>query len=144
MREGLTPGARAEVTLVVTPQMTAEFEDLGPVHPVYSTWSMVRHMELACRKIILPYLEPDEEAVGYSISVTHLAPTPVGMRVTVSARLAQIDGSRIVCTVEAANELTRIGEGTQIQVVLPRQRLAARIAQMSRRERGHSEGEVDG
>lgn len=142
MREGLLPGARAEVTVVVTPDMTAQFEELGPVHPVYSTWSMIRHMELACRKIILPYLEPDEEAVGYSVSVTHLAPTPVGMRVAVRARLAQIDGNRIVCDVEAINELTRIGEGTQVQVVLPKQRLAARIAKMSGHAQ-HSEKGVD-
>jgi predicted thioesterase len=142
MREGLLPGARAEVTVVVTPDMTAQFEELGPVHPVYSTWSMIRHMELACRKIILPYLEPDEEAVGYSVSVTHLAPTPVGMRVAVRARLAQIDGNRIVCDVEAINELTRIGEGTQVQVVLPKQRLAARIAKMSGHSQ-HSEKGVD-
>lgn len=140
MREGLVPGAQAEVFVVVTPEMTAQFADLGPVHPVYSTWSMVRHMELACRKIILPYLEADEEAVGYSISVTHLAPTPVGMRVTVTARLAQIDGNRIVCTVEATNERARIGEGTQVQVVLPKQRLAARIAQMAGAD---STGEVN-
>lgn len=140
MREGLAPGAQAQVTIVVTPEMVAGFEELGVVHPVYSTWSMVHHMELACRKIILPYLEPDEEAVGYSISVTHLAPTLVGMRVTVTARLEQIDGNRIVCAVEAANERTRIGEGTQVQVVLPKARLAARIAQMSGQEGSHSGG----
>jgi len=132
MREGLLPGAQAQVTIVVTPEMVAEFEELGVVHPVYSTWSMVRHMELACRKLILPYLEPDEEAVGYSVSVTHLSPTPVGMRVTVTARLEQTDGNRIICAVEAHNERTRIGEGTHVQVVLPRARLQARIASVSR------------
>ena len=132
MREGLLPGAQAQVTIVVTPDMVAEFEELGVVHPVYSTWSMVRHMELACRKLILPYLEPDEEAVGYSVSVTHLSPTPVGMRVTVTARLEQTDGNRIICAVEAHNERTRIGEGTHVQVVLPRARLQARIASVSR------------
>jgi len=74
MREGLRPGAEASVTISVTDDMVARFEELGLVHPVYSTWSMVRHVELASRKVILPYLEPDEEAVGYSVSVTHLAP----------------------------------------------------------------------
>lgn|SRR5574337_1825643 len=138
MRDGLAPGAQAQVTIVVTPAMVAEFEELGLVHRVYSTWAMVHHMELACRKVILPYLEPDEEAVGYSVSVTHLAPTPVGMKVTVTARLEQIDGNRIVCAVEAANERTRIGEGMQVQVVLPKARLQARIAQMSGQKGSHS------
>jgi len=143
MREGLAPGAQAQVTIVVTPEMVAEFEELGLVHRVYSTWSMVRHMELACRKILLPFLEPDEEAVGYSISVTHLAPTPVGMRVTVTAHLEQIDGNRIVCSVEAANERMRIGEGTQVQVVLPKTRLQARVAEILGRG-ARAEGEVGG
>jgi len=56
----------------------------------------------------------------------------VGMRVTVTARLEQTDGNRIICAVEAHNERTRIGEGTHVQVVLPRARLQARIASVSR------------
>lgn len=120
MKQGLQPGAEATVTITVTPEMLATFEELGPVHPLYSTWSMVRHMELACRKIILPYLEPDEDAVGHSISVTHLAPTRVGERVTARARLVEVNGRRIVCAVEVFNEREKIGEGTQVQMLVPR------------------------
>ena len=108
------------MTVIVTPDMLATFEELGTVHPFYSTWSMVRHMELACRKIILPFLEPDEDAVGHSISVTHLAPTGVGEQVTARARLTQISGRRIVCAVEAFNSREKIGEGTQVQMIVRR------------------------
>lgn len=118
MKRGLRPGAEASVTVTVTPDMLATFEELGAVHPLYATWSMVRHMELACRKIILPYLEPDEDAVGHSISVTHLGPSREGDRVTARARLLEIRGNRIVCAVEAYNEHGKIGEGTQVQVLL--------------------------
>lgn len=130
MREGLTPGAEASVTITVTPEMLATFEELGPVHPLYATWSMVRHMELACRKIILPYLAPDEDAVGHSISVTHLAATAAGERITVRARLLQIDGRRIICAVDAYNEREKIGEGTQVQLLVRRDRLVARIREL--------------
>lgn len=133
VREGLKPGAEATVTITVTPEMVATFEELGPVHPLYATWSMVRHMELASRKIILPYLEPDEDAVGHSISVTHLAPTGVGERVTARARLVEIDGRRIVCAVEASNEHEKIGEGTQVQMLVRKDRLASRIAEVQHR-----------
>jgi predicted thioesterase len=98
--------------------MLATFEELGPVHPLYATWSMVRHMELACRKIILPYLEPDEDAVGYRISVTHLAPTGAGDQVTAHARLVKVTGRKIYCAVEAFNSKGKIGEGTQVQVLV--------------------------
>jgi fluoroacetyl-CoA thioesterase len=133
VKQGLHPGAEATVTVTVTPDMVATFEELGPVHPLYSTWSMVRHMELACRKIILPYLEPGEDAVGHSINVTHLAPTGIGERVTARARLIELDGRRIVCAVEAHNEHERIGEGTQVQMVVRKDRLAALIEQLQRR-----------
>ncbi len=121
------------MTITVTPEMVATFEELGPVHPLYSTWSMVRHMELASRKIILPYLEPDEDAVGHSINVTHLAPTGIGERITVRARLVELDGRRIVCAVEAHNGHEKIGEGTQVQMLVRKDRLASRIAELQKR-----------
>lgn len=124
MKPGLRPGAEATVTVTVTPDMLATFEELGPVHPFYSTWSMVRHMELASRKIILPYLEADEDAVGHSISVTHLAPTTTGSRITARARLLEVDGRRIICALEARNDREKIGEGTNVQVLMSKARLA--------------------
>jgi predicted thioesterase len=123
MKSGLRPGVEASVTVTVTPDMLATFEELGAVHPLYATWSMVRHMELACRKIILPYLEPGEDAVGHSISVTHLGPSRVGDRVTARARLLEVRGNRIICAVDAHNQTGKIGEGTQVQVLLSKETL---------------------
>jgi predicted thioesterase len=137
MRTGLRQGAEGQVTVTVTDDMVAGFEELGLVHPVYSTWFMVKHMELASRKVILPFLEPDEEAVGHAVSVTHLAPAPVGATVTARARLSRIDGNQIVCAVEAHSGGVKIGEGTTVQVVLPaevlRERFRAIGAEMSGR-----------
>lgn len=127
MKEGLHVGTEATVTITVTPEMLATFEELGPVHPLYATWSMIRHMELACRKIILPYLEGDEDAVGHSVHVTHQAPTTVGDQVTALARLVKVDGRRVVCAVEAHNTREKIGEGTQVQILVQRGQLQARI-----------------
>ncbi len=122
------PGHRAEVVVTVTDDMVAWFEELGVVHRVYSTWAMVRHLELASRKVILPFLEPEEDAVGHSVSVTHFAPTPVGARVTARATLLRLEGNRIVCALEAFNEREKIGAGENVQIVLPRATLAERFA----------------
>lgn len=127
MKPGLVPGHQAEVTVTVTDEMVAWFEELGGVHRVYSTWAMVRHLELASRKVILPFLEADEDAVGHSISVTHVAPTRVGATVTTRATLLRIEGPRIVCALEARNEREVIGTGENVQVVLSRARLAERF-----------------
>jgi predicted thioesterase len=123
MRGGLVPGTTGEVEITVTEAMVAHFEELGLVHPVYATWTMVKHMEEASRKVILPFLEEDEDAVGHAVQVVHLAPTPVGMRVRVRAALERVDGRRIHCRIEATNERERIGEGSTIQIVVSRRRL---------------------
>ena len=128
MRPGLIPGTEASVTITVTEEMFARFEELGLVHPIYSTWFMVKHMELASRKVVLPYLEPGEEAVGYSVHVTHRSPTSAGATVTARARLVAIDGNQIVCAVSAHNGQATIGDGTTIQVLVPADTLRARLA----------------
>jgi fluoroacetyl-CoA thioesterase len=127
MRDGLAPGTVGDVRITVTEAMLANFDELGLVHPVYSTWTMVKHMEEASRKVILPVLDADEDAVGHSIDVVHLAPTPVGAWVVARAILDRIEGRRIYCRLEAYNVRERIGEGHNVQVVVSRQRLRERF-----------------
>jgi len=127
MRDGLVPGTAGEVRITVTDAMVANFDDLGMVHPVYSTWMMVKHLEEASRKVILPFLEDDEDALGYAIDVVHLAPTPVGMPVLARAIVEKVDGRRIYCRLEAFNAREQIGTGHNIQVVVSRTRLRERF-----------------
>lgn len=130
MRDGLVPGTAAEVVVTVTDAMTVHFEELGTTHPVYATWMMIKHMEEAGRKVILPFLEAGEDAVGYAVDVVHLAPTAVGRRVRARAVLERIEGRRIHCRVEAHNEHEKIGEGRTVQIVLPRDRLEDRFREI--------------
>jgi fluoroacetyl-CoA thioesterase len=130
MRPGLAPGHSAEVRITVTDGMVARFDELGLVHPVYSTWMMAKHMEEASRKVILPFLEDDEEAVGHAIDIVHLAPTAVGDPVRVRAVLDRIENRRIHCTLEAFNQRERIGEGHTIQVVLSRRQLQEKLREI--------------
>jgi predicted thioesterase len=45
------------------------------------------------------------------VNVKHLASTPVGMKVTCTAKLVECDGRRLVFEVEARDEMETIGEG---------------------------------
>jgi fluoroacetyl-CoA thioesterase len=127
MRDGLVPGMVGEVRITVTEAMLATFDELGQVHPVYSTWTMVKHLEEASRKVILPFLDTDEDAVGHSIDVVHLAPTPAGAWVLARAIVDRVEGRRIHCRLEAYNARERIGEGHNVQVVVSRERLRQRF-----------------
>ncbi|HVA89150.1 MAG TPA: hotdog domain-containing protein [Chloroflexota bacterium] len=124
--ERLRPEASIEVT--VTEGMQAAFGD-EVIHPVYGTASMVGHMELAARQVILPAREPHEEGIGHRVEVTHLAPAPVGSRITVTARLGTVNGNRVTCEVEARTWHGVIGQGTITQVILPREILQRRFAE---------------
>jgi predicted thioesterase len=120
MKPGLVPGAEAHLEVVVDDSMVARFDTLGLVHPVYSTWSVVKHMEECSRKLLLPYLEPHEDAVGYAVEVVHLAPTPVGMRVHLRATVEAVEDRRVRCRVEASNARGKVAEGAHVQVIVPR------------------------
>ncbi len=120
MKPGLRPGEATELEVWVDETMVARFDTLGLVHPVYATWAMVRHMEEASRRLILPYLEPHEDAVGWAVEVVHLAPTPVGMQVVVRATLEKVEGRKVYTRVEAFNRHKKVGEGRHVQALVPR------------------------
>jgi fluoroacetyl-CoA thioesterase len=122
-------GYEAHLSVVVTEAMTVDFEELGRVHPVYATYWLCKHMEEAGRKIILPFLEDGEEGIGSAVSARHLAPAVAGERITILARHAGTTGNRVHVTCRATNAAGElIGEGETEQAILPRERIAARIA----------------
>ena len=137
MRDGLVPGTIGEVRVTVTDSMVARFDELGGVHPVYATWMMVKHLEEASRKVILPFLEDDEDAVGHAIDVVHLAPTPIGGEVLARAILDRVEERRIYCRLEAFNAGGQIGRGHFVQVVVSRARLRERYREIEAL-RGHA------
>lgn len=126
--------------IIVTPAMTVQFDELGALHPVYSTYQMARHFEEAGRKILLPHLEPGEEGIGSRVEVEHTASALVGMRVTIEARFERLDGRRLVATMTAISELgDRIGHGLTVQAVLPSERIDQGLAQLEARWNEHKE-----
>ncbi|MDM7324437.1 MAG: thioesterase family protein [Thermus sp.] len=134
-------GFEAVFETVVTPEMTVNFEELGPVHPVYATYWMAKHMELAGRKIILPFLEEGEEGIGSYVEVRHLASALPGMRVRILARHERTEGNRVYASMEAYNELgDLIGRGRTEQVILPKAKVEVLFASLRERWKryGHS------
>lgn len=118
MKDGLNTGATTSITIQVTPDMFARFDD-ELIHPAYSTASMVKHMEQVSRQLILPYLETHEESAGAKVSMTHIAPTPEHTTVTLTATLSDITDKKVTCHVIAENTLGTIGKGDVTIAILP-------------------------
>jgi predicted thioesterase len=118
----LLPGTKARVDAVVTPDMVATLGGRA-VHPVLATAKMIEWMEWAGRRLILPFLEPGEDAVGYAIDVVHLRPTRVGQPFWAIATFSAREGNRLLAEVEAFNAAGLIGRGRFTQVLVARQDL---------------------
>tara|TARA_Y100000589_G_scaffold328165_2_gene371654 strand:- start:2399 stop:2824 length:426 start_codon:yes stop_codon:yes gene_type:complete len=130
VKETLQVGQLAEVTITVTEEMCPAFDGII-VHRVYSTWSMAHHMELAARKILAPHLEEEEEGIGSHLSIDHLAPAPVGHVVTVRAEAVQVDENGVVCEIKAWDGDRLLGQGKQVQRVLPKKVLNKIVERVS-------------
>jgi len=130
MKPGFEPGITREVTITVTDDMCPSFDGVV-VHSCYSTWSVVHHMEIAARKVLVEFLDDDEEGIGSHISVDHKAPCPVGRTVRVIAKLTEVTDDRhrrVVCQVTAYDGDRVLAEGKQVQIVMNKDRLREYIA----------------
>ena len=129
-------GTKAALEVVVTPEHTVHFDELGSVHQVYATYMMAKHFEEAGRKLLLQHLDAEEDGLGRSVSVEHLAPSWVGDRLTIEARCVEVRGNRVTCECTAVDDAGRIvGRGSTMQVALPRVELEQRIGADARSRR---------
>jgi fluoroacetyl-CoA thioesterase len=121
-------GARGAFALTVTSAHLANrFKD-AILPEVFATPMMVLALENAALNAIRDFLDIGESAVGTAINIRHLAPTPVGHRVTAEAEVTSIDGRRIVFKVRASDEHEEIGSGTHERIVVDRARFDAKLA----------------
>ncbi|KAA0550073.1 thioesterase [Bacillus sp. BGMRC 2118] len=122
MKQGLRVGSKELMEIVVTPDMFAQFGG-DVVHPVYSTVTMVYHMEWVSRLIILPYLEENEEGMGGAVTVKHVSPSPEGAVLTISAIVTELKGSVIVTETQVMQGDRTIGVGEVRQVIVPKDKI---------------------
>jgi predicted thioesterase len=107
-------GEEAALEVTVTDAMLVDI--LGRrIHPVYSTVSMVKHVEEASRLLIEPHLRDGEDGTGYAVSVVHERPARVGERLRVVARATRVDERECESEVEVEGPAGRVGRGTVIQ-----------------------------
>lgn len=128
MKPGLEVGLTAEVSTATTPEMAITF-DGPPRVSVFSTPALLWELERAARAVLEPFLETGEASVGTSATISHLAATPIGTRVTAKATITAIDRRRVSFAVEAFDEKEKIGEGIHDRFVIDVGRFAARLTE---------------
>lgn len=121
MKNPFQLGAKKVFITQVTEEKLARF-DAGLVHPVYSTFSLGKDVEWACRLFVLEMKELGEEGVGTFLNISHLYPAPLGSTVTIEATLSGVNGTEVICSYEAYANGKMIASGTQGQRIIDKQR----------------------
>lgn len=121
-------GLTCKKKITVTPEMTAAAMGSGALE-VLATPSMIALMEETAQEAVQNLLEDGQGTVGTRIDVRHLAATPVGMEVTCTAEVTEVDRRRIVFTVKAKDEKEVIGEGIHERFVIDNEKFFAKCRQ---------------
>ena len=119
----ITVGMKHSIEKIVTPELTANAVGSGGLD-VFGTPFMIGMMECAAMWCIQPELPEGKGTVGVEISTNHLAPTPVGMKVTATAEVTAVseNGKMITFKVSAFDEEGPIGEGTHTRAIISNDR----------------------
>lgn len=128
----LPAGLTGTAELVVGEQHTAPRVGSGRIH-VLATPVMINLIEAAALAAVEQSLPERHQSLGTRLDVTHVAATPVGMRVRATAEVVRVEGRTIHFRVRAEDERELIGEGTHERVVVNVDRYEARVAEKAGR-----------
>lgn len=130
MKPSLAPGLEKTRRLVVDEARTIGF--MGSEGRVYATPELVRDVEMTCRELLLEHLDAGEDSVGMRVELDHLAATPLGLSVEVTARIAEVKGRQVIFEIGARDPIDEIARGRHarfvVEVAKTKERLAAKRA----------------
>lgn len=129
MKSSLKVGLAASKTIEIDEARCIGF--MGREAAVYATPRMVNDVEYTCRDMLLEHLDEAEDSVGAHVSIDHLAPTPMGMKVRVEVRIVEVDRRKVVFEF-TVKDIEEVGRGRHVRFVVEkaktRERLAAKRA----------------
>lgn len=121
----LQPGIKAEKSLTVTDANTAKTMGSGTLD-VFATPAMVALIEQTAYTSIESELEPGWGSVGTSLNIQHLSATPVGMTVTATTELVEVDRRRLVFHAEVYDEKGLVGKGPHERFLVENEKFQAK------------------
>jgi fluoroacetyl-CoA thioesterase len=129
---GMSSTAAINVGLIGRTELTVGEEHTAPrigsgrVH-VLATPVMINLFEAAALAAIEHLLPPGHQSLGTRLDVSHVAATPVGMRVLAEAEVIAVEGRVVTFRVAARDQRDLIGEGTHQRMVVNLERFDQRV-----------------
>jgi len=127
MKPTLVPGLTTTREFAVDRERTIDF--MGEEARVYATPMLVRDIEVTCRELLLAPLDPGEDSVGTRVEIDHLAATLLGMKVAITATLAELKGRAAVFDVSATDGLDTICRGRHARFIANVEQVKQRLLQ---------------
>ena len=122
----ISSGLTGTAEIVVGPEHTAPFVGSGRI-AVLATPVMINVIEAASLAAVEHLLPAGHQSLGIHLDVSHVAATPIGLRVTATAEVIGVEGRTIKFRVEAHDEVETIGGGTHERVVVGVERFDERV-----------------
>lgn len=122
----IRPGLTGSADLTVAPEHTAPFVGSGRI-AVLATPVMINVIEAAALAAVEHLLPAGHQSLGIHLDVRHFAATPVGLRVSATAEVLQVEGRTITFRVDVRDEREAIGGGTHQRVVVSVARFDERV-----------------
>jgi predicted thioesterase len=129
----IAPGLIGTAEIVVGPEHTVPFVGSGRI-AVLATPVMINIIEAASLAAVEHLLPAGHQSLGIHLDVSHVAATPVGLRVTATAEVIGLEGRTIKFRVEAHDDVETIGGGTHERVVVSVERFDERVQRKVRGE----------
>jgi fluoroacetyl-CoA thioesterase len=127
MKPTLAPGITTTREFSVDRERTIDF--MGEEARVYATPMLVRDIEVTCRELLLAHLDAGEDSVGTRVEIDHLAATLLGMKVTITATLAELKGRAAIFDVSASDGLDTICRGRHARFIANVEQVKQRLLQ---------------
>jgi fluoroacetyl-CoA thioesterase len=126
LMEKIIVGMKEEQVFRVEEQYTAGHVGSGSLR-VLATPSMIGFMERVASDLMGRNLPDGYSSVGVWVDVRHLAATPVDAQVRVACQVILIDGRKVDFSVEAWDEVEKIGQGRHQRVAIDVSRFLQRL-----------------
>ena len=123
----ISTGMAAERVFTVTSADTAAELGSGDLD-VLATPRLLAWCERLTCEVVASELRPQDTTVGTRVSLEHLAASPVGAEITVTAAVTYVDGRLLTFTVNAVDATGRlVATGEVRRVSVDRERLLGRL-----------------
>lgn len=125
MSDQLKPGLKATRRVDIDTGRTISF--MGDDCRVYSTPNLLYDIEMACRDLLLEYIESGKDSVGTRVELDHTGATLLGMWAEIEVTITDVNGPAVSFEFVARDAVEQVAKGRHSRFVVGIEKTAQRL-----------------